>query len=234
MRKIIQNVAKCLFAVLAMVSVVSAQSFVVESFVMNQANVSGLSSFFNSGTGVQDIYSSSGGRATALVSFSTAEPDAAIYSELTFTATGAVTPSSKETVANSALYNGGSWSIDFYTQPHFSIPGDVKIGTLSGGIDWYSEYDADGLNNEPLGHGVGIGTNFILDLVGGDEWNWPEATSGILTNFGTLGGYDATADWGTTTASVIITTDLSLIPEPATMSLLGLGALAAARRRRKA
>ena len=228
MRKIILS----LFIAFTTMSITSA-AFIIEEFQLSETVSNGLDSFFNSGTGTQQLTENGGFRSSSVVTFSSGESPIALFSEVSFTATGAVTPSPKDGVPNSTLYDGGSWSIDFYSEPIDSIPGDLKIGTLSGTITWYSEYNADGLNNEPIGHGIANGVLFsLLDGQFG-SWEWPNHESVILTNFGTLSGYDATQDWSSPTAGIIITSDFSKIPEPATMTLLGLGALASARRRRK-
>jgi hypothetical protein len=193
----------------------------------------GMHSQFNAGTGVQHMQSFNGAHVY--------DDTGAHYS---FTQAGQIInadftggqDSSAGGVA-SASFEGGSWLVQLYYN-------SAMVLKVSGGISWYDEFEKspDAVHGE--GHitvnwsdvwfdsaywGTGIawgagadGKSAIkTDLLAADQ----PANGGVLLDYA--------SNWTSPNARVFIYADSSnVVPEPATITLLGLGALTLVRRKR--
>ncbi len=137
----------------------------------------------------------------------------------------------------SASFSDGGWLVELYS-------GGNKVLKVSGGIDWYEEFEKspDAVHGEGhitvnwsqvwfdsgyWGSGIAWGAGLDgksaikTDLLAADQ----PAHGGVLQDY--------LDDWTSPNARVFIYADSSeVVPEPATIGLLGLGALTLIRRKR--
>ena len=138
----------------------------------------------------------------------------------------------------SALFLSGTWNITLYDYDEGLLINDWKVLSVGGTLDWYQELETDA--DELTGSGIVTPTSVWLDplhpFFSSTEWGWgSDHKSGViaLTTGLSLDPADYKTDFTGNSLTLVIYADSSVIPEPATMVLLGLGAMAVLRRRRR-
>ena len=135
-----------------------------------------------------------------------------------------------------ARFETGVWSLELHD------PGNaaVTVADISGTVEWYRE-DAHDSFEQILGEGWITWNIANFDALFWDgvvfdvsDTNKKLGMRTVLTSFGGPKPEHYQADWATTNSSLMIYTDQSMVPEPATMGLLGIGSLVLMMRRRRA
>ncbi len=195
----------------------------------------GLASSFVNSTGIQTISGTNGG-AYIFTDEGGATPSFFGFTYMSTTFTGCDDLSSGGIAA--ADFDGGSWTATIYD------PCDTSnniLFSISGTVDWYEEEEKTSNGVEGRGiitiTGTTVGDYWTRDNRGGAAWDSSNGKSGITTTItgasqdGDLKDY--ATDWSSNNVILFIHADSSAIPEPATLGLLGLGALAFRRKRKR-
>ncbi len=135
---------------------------------------------------------------------------------------------------SSAQFSNMSWSMSLVdtSNPLWTL--DVS-GTLKAGTTWLEEITAPDFL---IGEGLVMVDSFSINLDGGSVAGWEGGANDVAalqssTTFATgTGPSDFLSDYTTDNTTIVLSADETVIPEPATLSLLGLGALALVKRRR--
>jgi len=135
-------------------------------------------------------------------------------------------------------YAGGTWSVELFDSAYDTDP----AVTMSGTVNWYREDECDTPNNVE-GEGILDITSELsiapTCILAGAVWAGTDeagvtTTMADLTVDGVTGGelVDYSLDWTADSATLTIWADLSVIPEPTTISLLAAAGLLLRKRRR--
>lgn len=224
MRAIFNGVVLVGCVVLLVSSVASAQLTKIEIvFAM------GLSSDFDAdagsgGNGLQTLQSTNGAYVytddiyAPPISFATSDI-LATFEDTTDTSGGGVA---------SAEFGSGAWQIQLFDSD------SQLVMDMSGTVDWYDELET--ADNAVDGRGIlTLGSVSLGGELTGHDWASTNGKSGLLTSIvnaqpSPLTSYQT--DWSSNNVMLMLYADSSTIPEPATIMLLGLGAVVLARRRR--
>jgi hypothetical protein len=129
-----------------------------------------------------------------------------------------------------ARFNTGTWTLQFRSA-------GTLVVDLAGTTDWYDEMETDVSKLE--GRGVVTPTYVWIHPTwfsgSSADWNSPNGKSGFISLTTGLTPQDPAnyqADFTGSSVTLIILADSSLIPEPATLLLLGLGGVAGLLRRK--
>jgi hypothetical protein len=111
--------------------------------------------------------------------------------------------------------------------------GDNVVMDMSATVDWYDELET--ADNAVDGRGIlTLGSVTLGGELLGHEWASTNGKSGLLTSIVNAQPQPLTSyltDWSSNNVMLMLYADSSVIPEPATIMLLGLGAVVLARRR---
>lgn len=128
----------------------------------------------------------------------------------------------------SAEFGSGAWSVQIFD------PCSVLVLDMSGTVDWYDEIETT--DNAVSGKGiVTLGSVSLGGELLGHDWASTNGKSGLFSGISNaqpqpLTGYQT--DWSSGFVWMTLYADSSVVPEPATIMLLGLGAVVLARKRR--
>ena len=137
----------------------------------------------------------------------------------------------------SARFNSGAWEVSLYDAEGL-LANDYLVMRVGGTLDWYNESETG--DDELTGVGIVTVDDFWIDsgpAFFGSSPVWgagPDGKSGIQaqTSLLSLDPADYATDFTADSLTLVIFADSSYMPEPATVTLLALGALAGLRRRR--
>jgi len=136
----------------------------------------------------------------------------------------------------SAKFYTGSWNVTLYDYVDGDLVNDFEVMALGGTLSWYTEVETN--PDEMTGVGIVNPETWWVDFDhpffgGGVEWGMgPNGKSGISaqTSGLSLDPANYAVDFTGDSLTLVIFADSTYIPEPATMLLLGIGALFCRRR----
>jgi hypothetical protein len=223
MRAIFNGVVLAGCVVLLACSVASAQITQIDVLV-----TMGMESDFDAdagsgGNGLQTLMSTNGASVRMddeeVISFATSDV-LATFEDMTDTSSGGVA---------SAEFGSGAWSIQIFDS------GSQLVLDMSGTVDWYDEIEST--NNGVTGTGIVtlVGSVSLGGELLGHDWASTNGKSGLFSGLSNAQPQPLTSyqtDWSSGFVWMTLYADSSVVPEPATIMLLGLGAVVLARRRR--
>lgn len=128
----------------------------------------------------------------------------------------------------SAWFDSGAWRIKLFSSGNLVLD-------MSGGVDWYDELETAA--NTVDGRGiVSIGSVYLAGELAGHQWASTNGKSGLISSIVNAQPQPLTSyqtDWSSNNVMMLLYADSSAIPEPATIMVLGLGAVGLLGRKRR-
>jgi len=128
-----------------------------------------------------------------------------------------------------AWFDSGAWQIKIFDSA------SALVLDMSGTVDWYDELETAA--NAVDGRGiVSIGSIYLAGELTGHQWGSTNGKSGLISSIVNAQPQPLTnyqTDWSSNNVMMLLYADSSVIPEPATIMLLGLGAVGLLGRKRR-
>lgn len=216
--------------VFSVVSVASAEMITEIQLLVGLGLTSSFDADGGSGTGSQTMQSTNG----ALV-ITDVNPSGTMFTKTNFSLTFDDCDGSASAGGTAAAsFGSGTWMAELYNPAN---DGDLVL-SISGTVDWYNELETN--PNAIDGQGIvtiDVGSVFLnFGYWGlGSSWasgNGKSAIASMISNIAPTPLEDYNSDWSSSNVMLLVYADSSAIPEPATIALLGLGAVALIRKKR--